>query len=214
MFDFAEDDNLWREDLFAILGVEPDCDNTVMKKAYRKLSKKYHPDRYPLDSPEQKEALEIFSKITKAYDVLSDEIKKQNYLDTRRLLAEHLDSPSEMPTKPPPEKKKKDEPSSAEKLKSRQAEEAYGKGVKLLRQTKIDDAIDAFNEATSLMPKIAKYHSNLGLAYKARGWEGMAQASFKQALDIAPNDATALSNFKEPKKEKKSFFASLFGRKK
>tara|TARA_B100000131_G_scaffold295127_1_gene311832 strand:- start:1445 stop:2476 length:1032 start_codon:yes stop_codon:yes gene_type:complete len=63
------------EDFYKILGVEKTIDKESLKKAYRKLALKYHPDKNPGD----KEAEEKFKKISEAYSVLSDEAKRRNY---------------------------------------------------------------------------------------------------------------------------------------
>lgn len=61
------------KDYYAILGVAQDADATAIKKAYRKLAVKYHPDKNPGDS----EAEVKFKEITEAYEVLSDDGKKK-----------------------------------------------------------------------------------------------------------------------------------------
>lgn len=62
-------------DFYEILGVPKTASADEIKKAYRKLAFKYHPDKNPGD----KNAEEMFKKITAAYDVLSDENKRRQY---------------------------------------------------------------------------------------------------------------------------------------
>lgn len=62
-------------DYYSTLGVERNADAAAIKKAYRKLAQKYHPDRNPGD----KQAEEQFKKITEAYAVLSDPEKRRQY---------------------------------------------------------------------------------------------------------------------------------------
>ena len=62
-------------DYYELLGVSRSADTAEIKKAYRKLAIKYHPDRNP-DNPE---AAEKFKEISKAYEVLSDDQKRQLY---------------------------------------------------------------------------------------------------------------------------------------
>ncbi|MBF8436010.1 molecular chaperone DnaJ [Halanaerobiaceae bacterium Z-7014] len=64
-----------QKDYYDILGVDRDADQKEIKKAYRKLAKKYHPDRNP-DDPE---AGEKFKEISEAYGILSDEDKRARY---------------------------------------------------------------------------------------------------------------------------------------
>jgi curved DNA-binding protein len=63
------------QDYYATLGVEKTADAAAIKKAYRKLAQKYHPDRNPGD----KNAEERFKQITEAYAVLSDKEKRRQY---------------------------------------------------------------------------------------------------------------------------------------
>jgi curved DNA-binding protein len=63
------------EDYYKILGVQKDASSEEIKKAYRKLAMKYHPDHTKGD----KDAEEKFKKISEAYAVLSDKEKRQEY---------------------------------------------------------------------------------------------------------------------------------------
>jgi len=64
-----------KRDYYEILGVNRKADADELKKAYRKLAMKFHPDKNPND----KKAEERFKEISEAYDVLSDPQKKQTY---------------------------------------------------------------------------------------------------------------------------------------
>lgn len=63
------------KDYYKILGVEKSATSDDIKKAYRKLAMKYHPDR----NPENKSAEEKFKEITEANEVLSDPDKRKKY---------------------------------------------------------------------------------------------------------------------------------------
>lgn len=63
------------EDYYSLLGVNKSASQADIKKAYRKLAVKYHPDK----NPDNKEAEEKFKQISEAYQVLSDEDKKARY---------------------------------------------------------------------------------------------------------------------------------------
>jgi len=64
-----------KDDLYAVLGIARDASDAEIKKAYRRLAMKWHPDK----NPGNKEAEEMFKKISHAYDVLSDEKKRRIY---------------------------------------------------------------------------------------------------------------------------------------
>src|SRR3990172_9438751 len=64
-----------KRDYYEVLGVQRGASEAELKKAFRKLARKYHPDVNPGDkSSEQK-----FKELNEAYEVLSDAKKKQQY---------------------------------------------------------------------------------------------------------------------------------------
>ena len=64
-----------KRDYYEVLGVAKNASNEDIKKAYRKLAMKYHPDR----NPDSKEAEEKFKEAKEAYEVLSEDDKRQAY---------------------------------------------------------------------------------------------------------------------------------------
>ena len=64
-----------KRDYYEVLGVQKGATADEIKKAYRKMAVKYHPDRNPGD----KEAEEKFKEAAEAYDVLSDAEKRAKY---------------------------------------------------------------------------------------------------------------------------------------
>lgn len=64
-----------QRDYYEILGIERSADANEIKRSYRKLAMKYHPDRNKDDAT----AAEKFREVTEAYEVLSDEDKRKRY---------------------------------------------------------------------------------------------------------------------------------------
>jgi len=67
--------NVFRKDYYKILGVPPEASEEDIKKAYRQLALKYHPDR----NPGNKQAEEKFKDVSEAYGVLMDKEKRWQY---------------------------------------------------------------------------------------------------------------------------------------
>ena len=64
-----------KRDYYQVLGINRDAQESTIKKAYRKLAKKYHPDSNAGDP----QAEQKFKEITEAYSVLSDPEKRKMY---------------------------------------------------------------------------------------------------------------------------------------
>src|SRR6201996_2546198 len=74
----------WLEkDYYASLGVAKDADANAIKKAYRKLAVKLHPDKNPGDAAAEAK----FKEVSEAYDVLSDAKTRAEYDEPRSLFA-------------------------------------------------------------------------------------------------------------------------------
>lgn len=64
-----------KRDYYEVLGIEKSASDSEIKRAYRKLAMKYHPDK----NPDDKAAEEKFKEASEAYEVLSDANKRQKY---------------------------------------------------------------------------------------------------------------------------------------
>lgn len=66
---------VYAKDYYDILGVSRDADTSTIKRAFRKLAVKYHPDKNPGDKTAEK----MYVELNNAYEVLSDDQKRQKY---------------------------------------------------------------------------------------------------------------------------------------
>src|SRR6516225_1977525 len=90
-----------QKDYYATLGVDRKAKPEQIRKAYRRLARKYHPDL----NPGSKTAEEKFKEISEAYEILSDEKKRQVY-DHYGFYADNIPPggppPRSSPAGPPP----------------------------------------------------------------------------------------------------------------
>ena len=76
-----ETKSMAKRDYYEVLGVNRDATEDDLKKSYRRLAMKWHPDR----NPGNKDAEEKFKAASEAYDVLSDDKKRGEYDEMRSL---------------------------------------------------------------------------------------------------------------------------------
>ena len=73
-------ENWLNQDFYKVLGVSESASDADIKKAYRKLARKYHPDQHPGDETAEKK----FKEVAEAYDVLSDKKQREEYDQIRK----------------------------------------------------------------------------------------------------------------------------------
>lgn len=178
----------FQEDLYAVLGVEEGSPPEEIRKAYLKLAKKLHPDRFPNDPEKRAEAQTEFSKVTRAHDVLSDAKQREEY-DTLRSLAKNklgVDNGSgaqQAAAATATEKKAEGKEEWANKHLARATE--------LLRRKKFPEAETAIKEAIRLNPNNPVYHATLADIHLARGWKTLAVSAVGTALKLDPKNHEA-----------------------
>eukprot|EP00931_Biecheleriopsis_adriatica_P009211 TRINITY_DN110293_c0_g1_i1.p1 TRINITY_DN110293_c0_g1~~TRINITY_DN110293_c0_g1_i1.p1 ORF type:complete len:701 (+),score=143.77 TRINITY_DN110293_c0_g1_i1:23-2125(+) len=81
------------EDHYGVMGVARDADTADIKRAYKTLAKRWHPDR----NPDCSSCQETFSKIAVAYETLSDETSRAVYDESGGVASSELKSPKSVP---------------------------------------------------------------------------------------------------------------------
>lgn len=170
------------EDFYAVLGVEETAAPDEIRKAYLKLAKKLHPDRFPNDPEKRAEAQVEFSKVTRAHEVLSDAKQKDEY-DTLRKLAKNKG----MAAVEVPVEKAEVKAENRESWAAKHCDRAND----MLSRKRFPEAETAIKEAIRLCPNTAKYHAVLAEIQMARGWRTLALTSVNAALKIDPKSYEA-----------------------
>ena len=178
----------FQEDFYETLGVESAAAPEDIRRAYLKLAKRLHPDRFPNDDERRAEAQSEFSKVTRAHDVLSDAKQREEY-DAIRALAKSkqaIDSgepPSQTASTGAPEQRFDSRETWAVKHSTRASE--------MLARKRFPEAETAIKEAIRLCPSKAIYYATLAEIHLARGWKTLAMTAVQSALKIDPKCAEA-----------------------
>ncbi|MBI3597905.1 MAG: DnaJ domain-containing protein [Nitrospirae bacterium] len=195
------------QNYYQILDLTPSAEKENVKRAYFKLAKRYHPDRYKGDelSEVKKEIEAIFIHLTRAYDTLSADEKRRDY--DRSLESSPL--PQRTDAQSVPDFLARAEAAIAENdLKNaiyfleeaiRVSPKSPEKGAIYLRYGqvlsrvpgKLREAVDAFRRSGALDSFNAAPHVGLGLAYVRTGMIDNAKTAFQEALKRDSQNKTA-----------------------
>lgn len=193
----------FEEDYYAILGVEETAAPGEIRKAYLRLAKKLHPDRYPNDPEQRALAQTEFAKVTRAHEVISDQERRSEY-DTLRTLSKKR---SQSGSGDGEQSEESDAGESAgasqdagaqkqaqkddENINVKWANKHLSRASDLFLRKRYQEAETAIKEAIRLVPQEPKYHNKLAEIYLARGWRTLAMTEVQAALRIEPRDAEA-----------------------
>ena len=226
------------EDFYAILGVEQEAPPEEIRKAYLRLAKKLHPDRFPNDPEQRATAQTEFAKVTRAHDIVGDAQRRSEYDTLRELKRNRTQAPSDLDgTIDQNANQRKDtgrfsqsRPSANgaedENINIKWANKHLSRAEDLFRRKKFQEAETAMKEAIRLVPQEPRYHNKLAEIYVARGWKTLAMTEVQAALRVNPKDNEAkvleakirtLTKTAEQSKAKNGFLTqvkNLFSKKK
>ena len=206
------------------MGVKDTAPVDEIKKAYKKLARQYHPDRFPDDEVKRAEAEEIMAKITEAHQTLTDEEKRNEY-DFMKKLQAGMSSGGQRPPQMSDEERSRERKAKAEQF-YKQANDALSGGDKRKAAQILEDAIKNDEKAEYYL-KLAEIYFDLKLVTRAR--ENIVKAlekdernhaakNLKKKIDAASPPPAAASAGKPAaggkKDEKKGggMFGWLFGK--
>jgi curved DNA-binding protein CbpA len=150
-------------DHYQILGVDKDAPADAIKKAYLKLARERHPDRFT-DPAERERADQFFKDLTAAFNTLSNPSTRREYDES--LVQPRRTAPDEI------------------------AAEAYARGLEAYQQKNFHDAVDLFRAAVHHVPGKAEYHLALGRALARNPkWVRDAIAELEKAVQLSPRQA-------------------------
>lgn len=194
----------FEEDYYAILGVEDEAAPEEIRKAYLKLAKKLHPDRFPNDEQGKQAAQAEFRRVTQAHYILGEPERRAEY-DRLRQLAKARNmlknaepgSAVSAPTKQSAEAAQaqaadaQGQAAADESINQKWAAKHLARADEYFRRRHYKEAETAIKEAIRLVPNDPRFHNKLAEIYLARGWRTYAMTEVQAALKHDPKDPDA-----------------------
>ncbi len=188
----------FEEDYYGILGVEEDSAPEEIRKAYLRLAKKLHPDKFPNDEPGKQAAQAEFRRVTQAHYVLGESERRAEYDRFRQLAkARHLLRNAE-PTNIAPTQTDQSQTATTqskpvldENINRKWADKHLSRADEYFRRRNYQEAETAIKEAIRLVPGEGRYHNKLAEIYLARNWRTYAMTEVQAALKLNPKDPDA-----------------------
>jgi len=155
-------------DYYELLGVAPTASTGDIRKAYLRLAREKHPDRFA-QGPEKDAAGVVFQDLTTAFNTLCNERSRREYDETR-------DRPK---------------PTSPEEI----ARDAFERAAPLLERGALEEAVTLLRTAVHHAPEAAEYHAALGRALsRDPGAARDAIQALDRATKLAPREAATLAD--------------------
>jgi len=185
-----------QDDHYAILGLDETATADDVRKAYLKLAKKLHPDRFPNDAEKKAEAQAQFSKVSRAHDVLGDPKQREEYDALRNLARSRAALESGTGGGATAAVAAGSNPAVSQTISKVESKENWAakhseRFKECLQKKRFQEAETAIKEAIRLDPNKTKYHVMLAELHIARGWKTLALTEIQTALRIDPNDSEA-----------------------
>lgn len=150
-------------DYYALLNVPKDANTMAIRAAYARLARDHHPDRFT-DPEEKKKAEDTFTRITAAFNTLSNEKDRREY--DASLAAPQVAVPELI------------------------ARAAFERARQLIEARAFHEAVELLRSAVHHQPQEAAYHAALALALsKNPHWAREAAQELEQAIQLAPQRA-------------------------
>jgi curved DNA-binding protein CbpA len=190
----------FEEDYYAVLGVDETAPPEEIRKAFLRLAKKLHPDRYPNDPEKRASAQTEFAKVTRAHEIVSDAQRRAEY-DTLRSLSRRAQAAgNETESAPGNGVQEVNAPvpsaptlpiKEGENINIKWANKHLSRAEDLFLKKRYQEAETAMKEAIRLVPGEPKYHNKLAEIYLARGWRTLAMTEVQASLRIDARDGDA-----------------------
>ena len=211
-------------DYYQILNIPEGSSPYHIKSSYFRLSREYHPGCFSKDLPSDiKDKIEdVFGHITRAYDTLGDEKKKQEY-DSKResspvLGGKELEKKADIKYRQGRTLYNQERYDEALKLLEEAVRLQKNKGIYFLMlamaKSKVPPfhkkAEEDFQKAIKLEPSNPEFYVGLGTYYKEEGFFDKAKKQFKKTLEIDPENKIALKELGLTEKLRKKGLMGIF----